>query len=390
MFKRSPIIAALAILALGSAAAASAGWDEGVAAFQAKNYQQAAVEFQEVVEQQPDLYQGHYMLGQSLAAQKKMQDALPHLRKAYDLNPNDLGVQMVLGKAYTDSRRYADAVSVLGKVDASKLPGKNRVALHQMLAKAYEKTGDERRMRGALKSAADADPNNADLRYAYGAAAFNAGDVEGAIAALAKAVQLDAGDAKKQKTYAQALLRKGRTTNSAATKADAYKKASAALVRVVAKDDSYDNLIMLAGAQLGAKQYDPALSSLERAAGKNSNDWLPQYYMGQAHTQKEQFRSAEEKLKEALGKAGKNEDKVTIYSQLGYVYEKQKRYDNAIAAYRSAGNDAGVKRAEENKATDAFNKDVEKEAAERAAMKAEEDRLKEQLKSLPGAKPPTP
>jgi tetratricopeptide (TPR) repeat protein len=366
MFKRSPIIAALAILALGSAAAASAGWDEGVAAFQAKNYQQAAVEFQEVVEQQPDLYQGHYMLGQSLAAQKKMQDALPHLRKAYDLNPNDLGVQMVLGKAYTDSRRYADAVSVLGKVDASKLPGKNRVALHQMLAKAYEKTGDERRMRGALKSAADADPNNADLRYAYGAAAFNAGDVEGAIAALAKAVQLDAGDAKKQKTYAQALLRKGRTTNSAATKADAYKKASAALVRVVAKDDSYDNLIMLAGAQLGAKQYDPALSSLER------------------------FRSAEEKLKEALGKAGKNEDKVTIYSQLGYVYEKQKRYDNAIAAYRSAGNDAGVKRAEENKATDAFNKDVEKEAAERAAMKAEEDRLKEQLKSLPGAKPPTP
>ncbi len=389
MFRRSPIIATLAILALGSAGAVSAGWDQGVAAFQAKNYTQAAIEFQEVVEQQPDLYQGHYMLGQSLAAQKKMQDALPHLRKAYDLNPNDVGVQMVLGKAYTDSRRYADAVSVLGKMDASKLPTKNRVVLHQMLAKAYEKTGDERRMRGALSSAADADPSNADLRYTYGAAAFNAGDVDGAIAALGKAVQLDPGDVKKQKTYAQALLRKGRTS-SGATKADAYKKASAALGKVVAKDDSYDNLIMLAGAQLGAKEYDGTLKTVERAAAKNSNEWLPQYYMGQAYTQKEQFRSAEEKLKEALTKASKNDDKVTIYGQLGYVYEKQKRYDNAIAAYNSAGDRAGVQRAEENKKTDAFNKDVEEEAAERAAMKAEEDRLKEQLKSLPGAKPPTP
>jgi tetratricopeptide (TPR) repeat protein len=386
MHKKSLAIGVLATLVLASTL--SAGWQEGVAAFTAKDYQQAAVEFQEVVDQQPDLFQGHYMLGQSLAALKRMQDALPHLRKAYDLNPNDVGVQMVLGKAYTDSRRYADAVSVLGKMDASKA-GKHRVTLHQMLAKAYEKTGDERRMRGQLKLAADAEPNNADLRYTYGAAAFNAGDLDGALTALAKAVQLQPNDAAKQKTYAQALLRKGRTS-SGNSKLDAYRKASSALTKVVAGNDSYDNLIMLAGAELGAKQYDGALRSLERAAGKNSNDWLPQYYMGQAYTQKGQYRSAEDKLNQALTKASRNEDKVTVYRQLGFVYEKQKRYDNAIAAYRSAGDDGGVLRAQENKATDEFNKDVEKETQERAAMKAEEDRLKEQLKSLPGAKPPTP
>ncbi len=388
MYKRALTIAALAVLALASASAVSAGWDEGVAAFSARDYQRAASEFQEVVDQQPDLYQGHYMLGQVLIKLKRMQDALPHLRKAYDLNPNDLGVAMVLGKAYTDSRRYADAVSVLGKIDPSKT-GKHRVALHQMLAKAYEKTGDERRMRGQLKSAADADPNNADLHYTYGAAAFNAGDMQGALRALSTAARLAPNDAAKQKTYAQALLRQGRTS-SGATKADAYSKASSALTKVVAADGSYDNLIMLAGAQLGAKQYDGALASLERAAGKNSNDWLPQFYMGQAYTQKGQYRSAEASLNEALAKANKSQDKVTIYGQLGYVYEKQKRYDNAIAAYRSAGDEGGVKRAQDNKQTDAFNKDVEQEAKERAAMKAEEDRLKEQLKSLPGAKPPTP
>ena len=123
-----------------------------MAAFKAGDLPGAAQEFQEVVDQQPDVYAGHYMLGQSLLKMKRMQDALPHLRKAYDLNPNDLGVQMILGQAYMDSRRYADGITVLGKIDAAK-PGKHQVALHQMLAKAYEKTGDEQRMRGQLKSA---------------------------------------------------------------------------------------------------------------------------------------------------------------------------------------------------------------------------------------------
>ena len=388
MYKRAIAMAALAVLALASAGAVRAGWDEGVAAFKSKNYKQAAVEFQEVVDQQPDLFQGHYMLGQSLAAQNNMQQALPHLRKAYDLKPNDIAVQMVLGKAYKDSRRYADAVTILGKIDPTKA-GRHRVALHKMLAKAYEKTGDERRMRGQLKLAADADPANADLRYNYGAAAFNAGDMAGALTALAKAASLAPNDATKQKTYAQALLRKGRTSRGA-TKLDAYRKASTALGKVVAASASYDNLIMLAGAQLGAKRYDDALASLERAAGKNTSDWLPLYYMGQAHTQKRQYRSAVEKLNQALNKTSSNEDKVTVWKQLGFVYEKQKRYDDAIAAYRSADDDAGVARAQENKNTDQYNKSVEKEAKDIAKMKEEEDRLKEQLKNLPGAKPPLP
>ncbi len=389
MYKRTLAISALAVMALAAAGTARAGWDEGVAAFRSKNYEQAALQFQEVVDQQPDLFQGHYMLGQALAAQKKMQQALPHLRKAYDLNPNDVGVQMVLGKAYMDSRRYADAATTLGKIDGGSLEGKNRVALHQMLAKAYEKTGDERRMRGALKSAADADPSNADLRYTYGAAAFNAGDLNGALAALAKAVELAPTDTTKQKTYAQALLRKGRTSSGAA-KADAYQKASTALGRVVSGNASYDNLIMLAGAQLGAKQYDAAVRSAESAAGKNTNDWLALYYVGQAYTQKEQYRSAEAKLKDALGKATVTEDKVTVYRQLGFVYEKQKRYDSAISAYNSAGDQGGVTRATNNRDTEAHNQGVEKEAKQIKEMEEEEKQLIEQLKNLPGAKPPRP
>ncbi len=387
MHKRSLAIGALALMLLASAAAVEAGWDEGVAAFNAKNYQEAARQFQAFVDERPDVYEGHYMLGQVLLVLKRNSDALAHLRKAYDLNSDDLGVQMALGKAYLTNGRYADAASVLGKIDASGLRAKQRVALHQMLATAFEKTGDDRRALVEKKRAADADPSDADLQYAYGAAAFNAGDLDGAIAALERAVRLDSRDAGKQKTYAQALLRKGRTSQGNA-KVSAYQKASQALTTVVAADASYDNLILLAGAQLGAKQYDQALSSLERAAGKNSSDWLLQFYMGQVYTQKEQYRSAEASLKQALNKASANKDKVTVWRQLGFVYEKMKDYDDAIAAYRQAGDNAGVRRAQENQQTAQYNKQVEAEAAEIQRLQEEKKKLEEQLKNLPGSRPP--
>ncbi len=376
---------ALVLAVLTFAAAAEAGWEEGVAAFRAGDLGRAAQEFQRYVDERPDVYQGHYMLGQVLLKQNKNQEALAHLRKAYDLEPGNLGVQMVLGKAYLDNGRYADAASVLGKIDAGGLPSAQRVPLFQMRAKAYEKTGDDRRARGELKLAADAAPNNADLWFAYGAAAFNAGDMQGALSALKKAADLDARDADKQRTYAQALLRQGRTSQGQA-KQNAYATAASALGKI--GSPTYDDLIAMAGAQLGAKQYDGAVATAQRAASQKATDWLPAFYLGQAYTQKGEFRTAEAKLKEALTKASKPGDKTTIWTQLGFVYEKQKAYDNAIAAYSQAGNAAGVKRAEENKQTAQYNQAVEQEAAEIARLKQEQDKLKEELKALPGAKPP--
>ncbi len=110
--------------------------------------------------------------------------------------------------------------------------------------------------------------------------------------------------------------------------------------------------------------------------------------MGQAYTQKQQYRTAEQKLKEALNKASTSEDKVTVWKQLGFVYEKTKEYENAKAAYRQAGDSAAVSRVEENQRTAEFNKEVEQEAAEIRRLQEEQDRLKEELKNLPGAKPP--
>jgi tetratricopeptide (TPR) repeat protein len=73
-----------------------AGWEEGVAAFQAKNFKAAASHFKAVVEQYPEEYRGHYMLGLSLGAVGKKAPALSHLKAAYDLNPNDLSLNAAI------------------------------------------------------------------------------------------------------------------------------------------------------------------------------------------------------------------------------------------------------------------------------------------------------
>ena len=85
------VVALSAILLLPTIAAA--GWDEGVAAFRAKNFKAAAIEFQKLVEQSPDGFQGHYMLGLTLEQLNRKSEALQHLRKAYELNPDDLNVK---------------------------------------------------------------------------------------------------------------------------------------------------------------------------------------------------------------------------------------------------------------------------------------------------------
>lgn len=377
----------LAVLLVATATIVEAGWEEGVAAFKGGNYQQAAKEFQAFVDERPDVFQGHYMLGQCLAKLNRNQEALTQLREALEIEPGNMGVQLALGKVYLEVGRYADAAALLGKIDTAALPAQQQSAVYQMLAVALEKSGDSDRALAELERAARSKPNDANVQYQYGAAALKAGDTAAAVSALGKAVQLDPNDPAKQRIYAQALVKQGRTTTGQG-KTQAYQKASAAAAKLVAADSSYDNLMLLAGAQLGAKQYDAALKTLQQAARKDSTDWLPLYYQGQAYTQKEQYRSAESVLKQALDKASPGKDQVTIWKQMGFVYEKQKSYAAAIGAYQKAGDSAAVARVEENQKTAQYNVQVEEEARRIRELEEEQAKIKEQLEQLPGGPPP--
>jgi len=385
---RKMLILPLAVALLVAAPSLlEAGWEEGVAAYKGGNLAEAARQFQAVTEEHPDWPDGYFMLGQVLSKMKKNQDALNALRKAYDLKPGDVRYQLQLGTAYLQNNRYRDAAQLLKKLDEGKLSGQQKQIYHKALAVALDKTGQTGAALDALKKAAASNPSDAGAQFNYGAAAFNAGRTAEAVTALGKAVQLDGRDQAKRRAYIDALLKQGRQTRGAG-KAGVYRKAAEAGKALVSQNPSYDNLLKLGEAQLGAAQYTEAVQSFNQASAKNSREWIPHFYIGQASTAKQDYGRAETELKQALGKSPSGDDKNRVYKQLAFVYEKQRKFDEAVDTYNKAGDSAGAQRAKENADIAKFNKEADQEQKEYQDLKDKEKELQEQLKQLGGGSPP--
>ena len=380
--RRSVITGVIVMFAAASTLPAFAGWEEGVAAFKEKQYQQAANEFQKLVDQNPEGYRSHYMLGMSLQRLGRKEEALNHLREAYNLNPNDLAIKLELGKAYFTVRRYAEVSKLLKTVDPSKLPGTHQPPFYQMRGEAKLKMND---INGGFKdyeALSKLAPKDAKVQYKFGAVALKADQLEKAILALDRAVQLDPADPDKKKTYANALIKKGRMSRDKTAKKSSYLKAAELSAQVVAADGSFDNLMLQMSAELGAGLYDKAVVTGEKAMAKNSSDWLVPFYIGQAYTSSNQHPKAEAPLKKALELASKPDDQKKVWKQLGFAYEKQKKFADSISAYQNAGDGGAVARVEENLQTERYNEQVEAENEQIRRMEEEAKRLEEELKKL--------
>lgn len=380
--RRTAIRTVIALFAAASTLPAFAGWDEGVAAFTAKNYQQAAAEFQKLVDQNPEGYRSHYMLGMSLQRMGRKEEALNHLREAYNLNPNDLSIKLELGKAYFTVRRYAEVTKLLKSVDASKLPGTHKAPFYQMRGEAKLKMNDLQGGFSDYRSLAKLKPEDAKVQYKLGAVALKADQMDAAISALDRAVRLDSSDPDKKRTYATALIKKGRMSRDKSAKKSSYLKASELAASVVAAEPTFDNMMLQMSAELGAGLFDKAVTTGEKAMQKNSSDWLVPFYIGQAYTSSNQHPKAEAPLKKALELAKTPTDQKKVWKQLGFAYEKQKKYTESISAYQKAGDASAQARVQENLDTARYNDKVESENEQIRKMEEEAKRLEEELKKL--------
>lgn len=371
------------LLILG-ALPALAGWDEGVAAFTSKNFDQAITEFQELVKQTPDGWRGHYMLGLSLEQKRRKEEALHHLRKAYDLNPNDLSVKVALGRAYFNLRRYGDANKLLSAVDPSSLPGSQQAAFYQIRGQAKFRGGDTSGAVRDFAQLAKLKPTDAQVQYMYGTTSLSVGQTDTGLNALNKATQLAPKKADYKRAYIQALIKKGRTSRDKATKKNNYGKAAVLARELVAADGSYDNYMLKISAELGGGLYTEAITTGKAALAKKDSDWLAHYYLGQAYTSAGQFQQAVSPLEAAKGLTSKPDDLKKIWTQLGFAYEKQKKYSQSIEAYQFAGNSAGVARVKENEEIAKHNTLADQENKLIKQMEEEAKRLEEELKELEG------
>lgn len=264
---------ALIILSVMAITTANAGWDEGVAAFSAKDYETAAAEFQTVIYETPEAPQGHYMLGLTLQQLKRAEEALTHLRKAYDLSPNDTSFALSLGRAYYSVRRYGDAASVLAPVDVTALPSQQQILAYQIRGQSFYQTDNLSSAADDFEQLARLKPDDLTTQSTYGTVAYGASRFEKAIGALRRATELAAANS------------------------------------------------------------DPG-------------------------------------------------DDAPLWKQLGYAYEKNGQYTEAIQAYQTAGDQEGVARAKQNEETARYNAKVEAENAEIEKMKEEARQLEEELRRL--------
>lgn len=374
-------IIVLLTLTLAGALPVAAGWDEGVAAFNTKDFKTAEREFRTMLEQQPDSSRIQYMLGLSLQRLNRKEEALNHLVKAYDLNPNDLATKLALGQAYASSRRYQEAARLLDSIEVASLPAAHRTALYRMRAEAKEKLGNDQGALADFRELAKLNPGDADVQYGYGLVALKMDQVDTAVDALDRAVRADPSDVQKKISYAGALLRKARTTQDRNEKKRTYLKASQIAGEVAKADPSFANLVRLMSAQLGAGQYNELVATGKQAEALNPRDWIVPFYIGQAYTSSDRYQQSLQPLNKALELAGPQDQK-RVWTQIGFAHEKLKNYSESTSAYQKAGDRNAVVRVQENQDIAAENQRIQKENDLIEEMEREARRLEEEMKEL--------
>ncbi len=386
MTNRRSVLALVAALALLGASASSAGWEEGVAAFTAGNFAQAIAEFQQYVEERTEeeaLQKGYQMLAMSLLKGGKAKDAVPAFQKALELKPGDVGMQVGLGQAYHKGGMPRECVATLSKLNIGSLPKPHQILVYQMRSASQARLGNTRGAAADLGKVADLKPTDAKTRFEYGQMLQNDAQLDPAIAAYERAVSMDGGKAEWKRVLVNALKIKGRRTQGTA-KTAVYGKAEDVARSLVASNPSYDDLLLLGEVQLGGKNYGPAASTFQQAVSKKGNDWHAHFYLGQAYSSLARYSDAEAPLNTALPLAS-GDDKKLVWKQLGFVFEKQKKYELSIDAYEKAGDPAGVSRVSENLRIQQENKDADEYNKKVEELEAQRDAIRELLEELPGA-----
>ncbi len=341
--------AAVLVLVLGLTAFAGAEWNKGTAAYKSGDFVTAEKEFKEVVKTNPDHYAGYYMLGVVQLKLKKRSQAVANLRKAVELKPDYLPARLTLGKALVEAKQYPDAYKVLRTIDLAKVPSSQRTTFALIFAAAATKSGHASDAIRVLQQQLRATSKNANLYRALGAAYVTQGQDAKAFEALKKAWQLKPSDGRLARDAVTTAIRAARRSRSSDQKKRYYSEAARIATGLAQKSPTFDHLLLAGETYLGAKDYATALKWFEKARAKRSSSALVQFYEGQCYSSLGKFNKAIASLQQALKMGPDSKLRRKIYEQMGYVYAKQKKFDQAITAYRNAGNSAKVAEMERNR-----------------------------------------
>jgi tetratricopeptide (TPR) repeat protein len=363
------------------AAVAGADWNAGVAAYQKKDWQTALAEFEGVVKQNPTFAGGHFMLGRVLSQLGRNDEALKAFREAVRLEPTNAGYAVAAAQAMLEKGLANDAAAALSGVTTDTLKPAQKAAVLTAKGQVALAQGNSSQAIEFGKQATHADANNAEAWGFLGSAYSRADRNSEAFEAYRRGFELS-GNPTLGKNAVAAGTRAARLASGQQKRA-LYDAVAAVATKLAEKRGGPEGALMAAEALLGAQDFDNALKWLDRSGLDNA---LVLYYRGQCYLGKDNLGEAEGNFRKALAKGPQTELRRQIYTSLGFVLDKAKRYQEAAQAYEQAGNASKVAEMRNKQSLAEQNKKADDEAAR--LKKLEE--LQRQYQSIGGAPTPPP
>jgi tetratricopeptide (TPR) repeat protein len=166
-----------------AAASGSKEFQEGVAAFNNKDFATAAAKFEAAIAQAPTVAPLHVNLALAYFQLKRPADAVASLEKAAALAPNDAAIQFQLGSAYVDTQAYDKAVATLEKGLAGSDLAKDQMAAEaaSTLGAVYFAQGKVAEAEAQFQRVLAARPGNAGATLGMAKVMFSKGDAAKAL-----------------------------------------------------------------------------------------------------------------------------------------------------------------------------------------------------------------
>jgi tetratricopeptide (TPR) repeat protein len=348
------VINILFILVLALSALAS-DWDRGVSLYNKGDYRTALAEFQDIVRERPDAAGAWYYIGLcefKMKRYKRVELPLSHAIDLLEVQASDsadiAGAWYTIGISHYLLNNYEKAVDPLKRYLDLTAKAKREIdpGARAALGRSYfflERYDEAVPLLSSPKAAGEkAKDGNTGSAYYLGAIYFKREDDDRAIAALREAVAAAPEDTASLDLLAESLLRKASKTNGAAA-ASVWTEAAQAGEKLRAVRDDLKTANILGRAYLGARQFDKAVAPLEKLAKANTENGQAWLYYGLALSRSGQLRKAMEALEISIQLMP---DSITALSELGYVYESDKQYQQALRIYEkafAATNDSAIK-----------------------------------------------
>jgi tetratricopeptide (TPR) repeat protein len=344
------VLLAVAVAAFIVMPARASDWDRGVKLYQGGDYRAALVEFQDIIRTRPDAAGAWYYIGLCEFKLKRYGRVHLPLLRAIDLlgvqspSSSDIaGAWYTIGISHYLSSEYEKTIEPLKQYIALTSKARREVdaSARTALGRAFYALNRYDEALALLSTGTSAGKSKDEGANAFyvGAIHFKREDDDRAIVALREAFRTAPEDAATIELLAESLMRKARKANSNAHWVEAAEVAE----RLRQRRDDLKTAGLLGRAYLGARQFDKAVAPLERlakASPDNGQAWL---YYGISLSRSGQMRKAMEALEITIQLTP---DSVPALSELAYVYESDKQYQQALRIYEKAyaiTNDPAIK-----------------------------------------------